>query len=91
MRIRIIIDTQDADEPEAIDTPFTLNVHKDDDDGTPSRVPLHIAGEDCLIGNDIGAMLHELARAWKASAVLGQDDEPLARSAAEWRAEGAGL
>ncbi|UOE45938.1 hypothetical protein [Agromyces larvae] len=85
MRYRIIIDTQDAEqEPEA---PFTLNVHRDDDDGTPS-VLLHEIGTGggALIGSDIPSMLRDLADAWGSREVIHEgDDESAIRSAAEWR------
>lgn len=79
MRIRIIIDTQDADDPQVIQdgTPFTLNVYKDDDDGTPSRESLQIGTEGCLIGGDIPEMLDDLRIAWARESVLDQHDEPL--------------
>lgn len=79
MRVRIIIDTDDADSPEAIETgtPFTLNVYCDDDDGTPSREPLEVGSESCLIGGDISAMLRDLATSWQDGRVFGQDGTAL--------------
>lgn len=64
MRTRIIIDTQDAED--CPDMPFTLNVHRDDDEGDQSRNTIDIGSETCLIGNDIPAMLRELADKWEA-------------------------
>lgn len=90
MRIRIIIDTQDADDPDAVatGTPFTLNAYCDDDDGTPSGQSLEIGSESCLIGGDIAQMLHDLAGYWGVSAVHDQVDEPLPGTAAQWRKTG---
>lgn len=87
MRIRIIIDTEDADDPDAIATgmPFTLNAYCDDDDGTPSRQTLEIGSESCLVGGDIAQMLTDLASYWKASAIRDQNDEPLPSTEATWR------
>jgi hypothetical protein len=83
MRTRIIIDDQDANEPEALETgmPFTLNVYRDDDDGTESRNPVEIGHESCLVGGYIPVMLRELADAWEAAALDARDrtrldDEP---------------
>jgi hypothetical protein len=89
MRIRIIIDTQDADDPDALETgmPFTLNVYKDDDDGTPSRVPLEIGSECCLVGGDVPTMLRELAATWRAGGILDQDDRALPATSDTWRAD----
>lgn len=61
MRIRIIIDDQDA--ADAPESPFTLNVYRDDDDGTQSRIPL---GDEAVIGADVPAMLRDLAARWEA-------------------------
>lgn len=90
MRIRIIIDTQDADDPDAVTTgtPFTLNAYYDDDDGTPSRQSLEIGSESCLAGGDIAQMLHDLAGYWGASAIRDQNDEPLPGTATQWRTTG---
>jgi len=83
MRIRIIIDTQDAEE--APDAPFTLNVYKDDDDGTPSGNPLGIGEEDsCLIGYGIPDLLYRLAQHWNLAEVYDQDGEAMPRTGAEW-------
>lgn len=65
MRTRIIIDTQDAEDcPEM---PFTLNVHRDDDEGDQSTNTVDIGHETCLIGSDIPAMLRDLADHWEAA------------------------
>lgn len=87
MRIRIIIDTQDSDDPEAVRTraPFTLNIYKDDEDGTPSRESLEINTEAAIVGDDIALMMDELRIAWMREAVLGQDDQPLPRTGDQWR------
>jgi len=87
MRIRIIIDTDDANDPSVVEpsTPFTLNVYKDDDDGTASHEPLEIGSESAIIGDDIAWMLHELARAWSRGHVLDQMDVQLPLTDAEWR------
>lgn len=81
MRIRIIIDTEVANDPAAIETntPFTLNVYRDDDDGTPSRQPLELGTETASIGNDIAVMLENLSALWSTGNVLGQDGTPLPR------------
>lgn len=87
MRIRIIIDTQDAEDPHVVETdmPFTLNVYKDDEDGTPNSQPLEIGSESCLIGGDIPEMLHNLMDAWSADSVIDQHDRPLPNTSAAWR------
>jgi len=88
MRIRIIIDPQDADDPAVVESgrPFTLNVHRDDDDGTPGRGGISIGAESCLIGNDIGKMLAELSIAWQRHEVTDDDtDEPLPQTGQKWR------
>lgn len=89
MRIRIVIDTEDADDPAAIETntPFTLNVYADNDDASPSGREIHAGAETCLIGDDVAAMLEELAQLWRDGRVTdGADDEPLPRTGSEWRA-----
>src|SRR5699024_386738 len=85
MRIRIIIDTDDADDPSVVESsaPFTLNVFKDD--GAASREPLEIESESVIIGDDIAWMLHELARAWSCGHVHAQMDVQLPLTDAEWR------
>lgn len=87
MRLRIIIDTQDADVPEVLraGTPFTLNVYKDDEDATPGREPLDIGDESCLIGGSIPQLLTGLAEHWDAGVVVDHNDTPLPRTAPEWR------
>lgn len=88
MRIRITIDTQDAEDSDALetDTPFTLNVYKDDEDGTPSRDSLSIGTEGCLIGGSIAEMLEELSQHWGTNAVLDQAKLPLPSTSEQWRA-----
>ncbi len=84
MRIRIIIDTLDADQ--SPDAPFTLNVFADDEDGTQSREPLEIGDEgSALVGYRIGTMLQALGTWWEAGSVFDQEDAPLPRDGAEWR------
>lgn len=87
MRVRIIIDTEDANEPEAIstNTPFSLNVCKDDDDGTQSVQPLNVHPESTLIGNDIAQMLDELSMAWGEAGVFDQLGKPMPRTGEQWR------
>jgi hypothetical protein len=60
MRIRIIIDTEDAlDAPQS---PFTLSMFHDDDAGDQSRIPQELSdGSLCLIGSSIPEMLRALA------------------------------
>jgi len=84
MRTRIIIDTRDADD--APDTPFTLNVYRDDDDGTPSTFTHAIGlGGGALVGYYIPDMLRELADNWRDALVIHEgDDEPAPRTGAEW-------
>lgn len=88
MRIRITIDDEEANEPEAIntDTPFSLFVYKDDEDGTPSDRPLEIAGEGAVLGNNITEMLGRLIIAWTGNAVLDQHGKSLPRTGKEWQA-----
>jgi hypothetical protein len=88
MRLRIVIDTQDAHDPEVLGagTPFTLNVYKDDEDGTPAREPLDIGSESCLVGGSIPKMLNGLAQHWGAGAVVDHSDTPMPRTEQEWRA-----
>jgi hypothetical protein len=76
MRTRIVIDTLDAaDAPEA---PFTLNVYRDDDDGTESRENVDILPHgSCLVGADIPAMLRELAAAWERTPLDAIDRDAL--------------
>lgn len=87
MRIRIIIDTDDARDPGVVyaDTPFTLNVFADDNDGTHSWESLEIGSEFAIIGDDIPQMLGELGREWDTARVVDQDGSPLPRNGAEWR------
>lgn len=87
MRIRIIIDTQDAEDPSALETnmPFTLNIYKDDEDGTLSTEPLEIGSESCLVGDDIPGMLHDLKAAWSVNAVRDTNDRPLPDTSSAWR------
>lgn len=59
LRLRIIIDSQDA--AECPETPFTLNVYTDDADGSESRIAWDIGNENCLIGASPAQMLRELA------------------------------
>lgn len=89
MRFRIIIDTDDANEPDALesDTPFTLNVYRDDDNGMPSEESLNIGRELSLIGNDISLLLDELRIAFASSAVTNSDDNPVPNTGEQWRAE----
>ncbi|ALJ19528.1 hypothetical protein [Microbacterium sp. No. 7] len=83
MRIRIIIDTLDADANP--DSPFTLNVYRDDDDDTPSREPLEIGDEgSCLVGYRIGHLLGALGLHWDHGGVLDQAGQPLPRTGKEW-------
>ncbi|WP_026820026.1 hypothetical protein [Arthrobacter castelli] len=86
MRIRITINTDDADHPDAIKTgtPFTLNVY--DDDALPGREQLEIGNESCGIGGDIAQMLHNLAEHWGAQTVHDEDNKPLPRTVDQWRA-----
>lgn len=86
MRIRIIIDTQDADDPGANGNPFTLCAYGDDDDGTQTREPFELDGSGCLIDRDIPRMLRDLAGMWERRTVLGLDDKPVPATGEEWRA-----
>lgn len=87
MRNRIIIDTANANGPDAVETdmPFTLSAYKDADDGTQGQTSLQIGGERCLVGGEIPEMLHELVGYWSASAVLDPNDNPLPDTSATWR------
>lgn len=87
MRIRITIDDEEANEPEAIntDTPFSLFVYTDDEDGTPSDRPLEVAGEGAVLGNNITEMLGQLIIAWTGNAVLDQHGKSLPRTGKEWQ------
>lgn len=91
MRIRIIIDTEDADDPAVIEenAPFTLNVYRDDEDGTPSRQPLEIGVESALVGGNISWLLEELAHRWRTDSVLDRNDEPMpCTTGHQWGASG---
>lgn len=86
MRIRIIIDTQDAGDPGAADEPFTLNVYQDDEDGTQSRAPLEIEGHgSALIGGRIDVMLTQLAECWGTGRITDEDDQLIPADAKAWR------
>ena len=74
---RIIIDTEDANDPAAEDTPFTLQVFSDDEDGTQSRIPLDVGTETALIGSHVSDMLADLARVWSTGGVTAQDGDSL--------------
>lgn len=87
MRLRIIIDTDEADEAAAIDTdtPFTLRLYRDGDDNTTSQVPLTLGNEMAIIGNDIPKMLDRLAKWWMLDGVLDEDGKPVLRTGEQWR------
>ena len=59
MRLRIIVDDQDRQW--APQQPYTLNVYRDDDDGTESRFQMNV---EAIVGGDIPAMLTELVEQW---------------------------
>lgn len=87
MKLRIIIDTDDADDPDSIagNTPFTLDAYQDGDDGSVSDDSLIIGSEFTIIGNDIAEMLDELRIAFTRNAVIDEDDRPLPRTGEQWR------
>lgn len=62
MHIRIVIDDHDRDQ--CPDTPYSLFVHSDRDDGAPNNEPLTIQGDESMIGSTIPDMLHTLATHW---------------------------
>lgn len=87
MRMRIIIDTQDAGDPGAFDKPFTLSIYQDDEDGTPSREPLEIGTHgSALVGDEIDTMLNQLANVWKWGLLTDQNGDVIPVDANSWRA-----
>jgi hypothetical protein len=69
VRLRIILDNQDAAQSPA--EPYTLNVYRDNDDGTQSDYSVELAdGNECLLGSDIPTMLRALADSWPTDAIL---------------------
>lgn len=87
MKLSIVIDTDDADDPDAIagDTPFTLNVYQDHEDGSVEDESLLIGSEFALIGNDIAEMLDELRIAFARDSVLDEDERSVPRTGEQWR------
>lgn len=91
MRLRIIIDNQDAHEEGCEETPLTLNAHRDGDDGTPGRDSLEFDdGSSCLVGSSIPDMLRTLADEIE-NGTLGEPEEfDLCSRCKDWNDDGEG-
>lgn len=64
VQLRIVID--DADRDGDPNQPLTMNVYRDNVDGTLSADAVVLDG-DAIVGSSIPDMLEELAREWRAS------------------------
>lgn len=67
MRLNIVIDDEDKDEPGAENTPFTLWLYEGDE----TEEFVQFIHEDAIIGNDIPTMLREAAEKWPRGVEVG--------------------
>lgn len=83
MYMRLTIDTDSADDAQATDnTPFDLYAYSDERDQTEF---VRIGPSIKLAGDDIPAMLRELADRWEAGEVVYVDGRAVPATGAQWR------